>query len=378
MLKIIAYVLIAVLVLIGFVLYVGHGPYVEIPDDAALGQEYPAPDEARITEETAQLMVDHIAERDAGKTVQRDAHPYAHGCVRGTFTVLPDLPGEFRHGVFAGPKSYAAWLRYSNGAVKRKPDIEGDIRGMAVKLTGVPGPKLGPVEQSTQDFLLINHPVMPVGDPGEYLALFKAALGGRPFSYFFGGAPWNWKLSAFRKVAAIRGKKIPNMLAIRYWSTTPYRLGEAAVKYSARPCTDDEGHLPAHVPDAVPENPADDYLRQAMVRQLQSGGACFEFLVQPQMDPVAQPIEDPAVRWDETAAPFTVVARIEIPDQAFDTPAQHAFCENLTFNPWNSLEEHRPLGGINRVRKLAYERVSAYRLEQNGERHREPTGTEEF
>lgn len=378
MLKIVAYVLIAILVVIGFVMVAGHGPYVDIPEDAVLGQEYPGPEEQRITDETAQLMVDHITERDAGQAMKRDAHPYAHGCVRATFTVLPELPAKLRHGVLAEPRSYAAWLRYSNGAVKRKPDKEGDIRGMAVKLMGVPGPKLGPVEKSSQDFLLINHPVMPVGDPGEYLALFQAALAGKPFSYFFSGAPWNWKLSAFRKVAAIRGKKIPNMLAIRYWSTTPYRLGDAAVKYSARPCADAEGRLPAHVPNAVPENPADDYLRRTMVQQLQSGGACFEFLVQPQVDPRAQPIEDPAVEWNEAAAPFTAVARIEISDQSFDTPAQHAFCENLTFNPWNSLEEHRPLGGINRVRKRAYERVSEYRLQKNGAQHREPTGTEKF
>ncbi|MEK1942330.1 MAG: hypothetical protein AAAB16_18325, partial [Pseudomonas sp.] len=36
-----------------------------------------------------------------------------------------------------------------------------------------------------------------------------------------------------------------------------------------------------------------------------------------------------------------------------------------SFNPWHALPEHRPLGGINRLRKAVYEAVSAYRHERN-------------
>jgi len=42
--------------------------------------------------------------------------------------------------------------------------------------------------------------------------------------------------------------------------------------------------------------------------------------------------------------------RIEIPKQNFLPPNQEYECEHMTFNPWNCLEQHRPLGSINRMR----------------------------
>jgi hypothetical protein len=55
-----------------------------------------------------------------------------------------------------------------------------------------------------------------------------------------------------------------------------------------------------------------------------------------------------------------------------------AFCENLAFNPWRSLPEHRPLGGINRVRKDLYQELAKFRHQRNGVSYTEPTGDENF
>jgi hypothetical protein len=35
-------------------------------------------------------------------------------------------------------------------------------------------------------------------------------------------------------------------------------------------------------------------------------------------------------------------------------PNQEYECEHMTFNPWNCLEQHRPLGSINRMRLAVY------------------------
>ena len=355
-------------------IFAACGPNVDVSTHTEIGKEYPGPDEARIAEETTELVLSSIKEKYSGQDkMLRDAHPFAHGCVRATFTVQNDVPDALKHGVFAEPKTYNAWVRFSEGATNPKPDAEGGIRGMGIKLTGVPGAKIQDDEKNTQDLLLISNPVLPVGDPGEYLALFRAALAGKPMSYFFGGMPWNWKLGALGIVSDIRGKEIPSMLSIRYWSTVPFQLGDGAVKYSARPC-DAEAAAAA----TVPENPSDRYLRETMAAHLKEKKACFEFMVQPQTDPQAMPIEDPAVVWDETESPFVTVAKVEIPVQTFDSEAQNAFCENLTFNPWHSLPAHRPLGGINRVRKIAYDRIARFRLEQNQVQRVEPTGNETF
>ena len=67
------------------------------------------------------------------------------------------------------------------------------------------------------------------------------------------------------------------------------------------------------------------------------------------------------------------VASITIPAQSFDSPEQDAFCENLSFTPWHCIDAHRPLGGINRVRRVVYEAISRLRHDLNAAPRREPT-----
>ena len=86
------------------------------------------------------------------------------------------------------------------------------------------------------------------------------------------------------------------------------------------------------------------------------------------------PIEDPGVEWSETLSPFRKVATIKIIQQEFDTPAQNEFGEHLSFTPWHALPEHRPLGGVNRARKVVYEAISKFRHELNQVPKREPDG----
>jgi hypothetical protein len=72
------------------------------------------------------------------------------------------------------------------------------------------------------------------------------------------------------------------------------------------------------------------------------------------------------------------VARIRIPPQVFDTPAQNVYAENLSFTPWHALPQHRPIGGINRARKSVYEAAQKLRHESNGTPRHEPAGFADF
>ena len=75
--------------------------------------------------------------------------------------------------------------------------------------------------------------------------------------------------------------KIASPLEARYWSAVPYRLGDPphklAIKFSARPC------LPAT--STIPRDPAPNFLRETMIKQLAAGEARFDFLVQPRTSP---------------------------------------------------------------------------------------------
>jgi len=76
------------------------------------------------------------------------------------------------------------------------------------------------------------------------------------------------------------------------------------------------------------------------------------------------PVEDTTVEWSESDSPFVPVARIEIKKQTF--VENQKTCENLSFNPWHALPEHRPVGVMNRVRKPLYLEVARYRRSMNG------------
>jgi len=132
-------------------------------------------------------------------------------------------------------------------------------------------------------------------------------------------------------------KTISNPLQTRYWSMVPYQLGKGAdrqaVKYSTRACS--------AATDPIPNKPGHDFLRDALRNTLKEGDACMEFLVQPRTSR-SMDVEDSMTEWQEAQAPFYQVATIRIPRQVFDTPEQNQFCENLSFNPWHALPEHKP------------------------------------
>jgi hypothetical protein len=334
-----------------------------------LGEERLMTGEEAATAEVTAASEDFInAKYAVERPARRDAHAKDHGCVTASFEVDNNLldPAE-KVGVFASNKSYPAWIRFSNGSFHVQGDVEADVRGFAIKLMEVEGDKVLAAQRDaqTQDFLLINGPKMFVRNPVDYVEFSQKALDGNPVSYFLKLDPRQWHLRELFNLLGIVRKKPSSPLNSQYWSTTPYRLGEDnAVKFSARPC---DGEV-----DGRPDDPSEDYLREAMAEHLAGNDACFEFMVQRQLDPESMPIEDPTYEWEEGQSPFVVVARIKIPAQTFDTPGRQTFCENLSMNPWHTLPEHRPLGGINRVRRTVYEAISALRHELNEAPRREP------
>lgn len=289
----------------------------------------------------------------------RDAHRKSHGCVQATFSVLDQLPPKLAQGLFATPKSYNAVVRFSNGSGSSQDDHTNDARGMAVKVMGVPGLKLLDDEQtaSTQDFLMTNHPVFFIRNAVDYGAFQKAVSGG---GLSLAGWLTTHLFHETSIILAFTGHKLLNPLNSRYWSTTPSKLGTEQMKFSARPCAGSSFYEQSDTADRLGEN---------LRAQLAQGGACFDFMVQTRTVPAKMPIEDATVEWQEAQSPFVPVARITIPAQ---TPEAAEVCEARSFTPWHSIPEHRPLGGISRVRKDVYLTVSKLRHELNAQPRIEP------
>jgi hypothetical protein len=317
--------------------------------------------EARYIEDLTERLKAKIIRDNAKGIMRRDAHPKMHGVVKAEFIIEANLPPELRIGLFKEANIYPAWIRFSNQDGSINPDKGRDIRGMAIKLMGVFGEKVLEEEkdEQTHDFILISTDRFVTKDVQEFDQLIASITGSllAKLWFFLTHLRVGWNLLKSMVQFA-------NPLQIRYFSTTPYLFGESAVKYSAIP--------QIKTKDTIPNSPDDDYLRLAMVRQLQQEEALFDFALQFQTDAQAMPIEDPGVVWSETLSPFIKVATIRIFQQEFDSAKQREFGENISYNPWHALPEHRPLGGINRARKIVYRTISLFRHEYNKTPRREP------
>ena len=144
-----------------------------------------------------------------------------------------------------------------------------------------------------------------------------------------------------------------------YFSAAPFLLGEGrAMKFACIPVNPVTGDLGDTINDP-------DYLRTAMLKRMAEASdkaICFDFQIQVRdahslAGKIEVDIEDACTEWNE---PFVTVARITIPPQDISSPERQEFCETLFYTPWHGLVDHRPLGGINRMRLKVYD-VSANR-----------------
>ncbi|HEX6016305.1 MAG TPA: hypothetical protein VFY87_31770 [Geminicoccaceae bacterium] len=84
-------------------------------------------------------------------------------------------------------------------------------------------------------------------------------------------------------------------------------------------------------------------------------------------NPETMPIEDALVAWPEQESPYLPVARITVPPQpAWSEARARQVDDGLSFSPWHGLAAHRPLGLVNRARKVAYPVAARFRAERNG------------
>jgi hypothetical protein len=336
------------------------------------------PDEPKIAARLVELIRTAVQKTydDGGaakRTAFRDAHAKIVGLVRAVVRVRDDLPAELAHGVWRPGATYKAWVRFSNGDSPPKSDGARDARGMAIKLCGLPaglGDRLpGDGEQATQDFVLIDNPSFFIKDAREYVAFVERKVGGKNVIFGFivtATWPWRWRWRELCTMLSLL-KDPPSHLAQTYHSMTPYRLGPHVVKLRARPLTE-------WVPRSD-EQP--DSLRVAMQAQLEIGDARFALEVQRRTKDTLL-VEDARQVWPEADAPFEPVAELAIPPQSFTSDAQLAFGDRLSFSPWHGLLAHRPLGSLNRMRRMVYPASSSLRHQLNQTPLVEPTGDETF
>jgi len=336
-----------------------------------------AEERARLDEEAhLQQIIDTFTAQLSGLWkpgyYERGGNTKTHGVVRAEFTVLDGLPEHLRHGIFAEPRTYRAWVRFSGPGPYVTPDIDDvGFMSMSIKLMGVPGEKLLDDERLTQDLLGVVTPTFVTPDTRANAQLQRWSLKNAALFYFVNPHDHH-VLDSLMQLLWTKTQSSP--LESEYFSCVPYLLGEGqAMQYSFASRRTTRTHVPR-----LPLRPPDNYLRDAMVKTLAAEDVEFDVRLQVQTDPFLMPLEDNSVLWPTRLSPRVTAAVLRIPRQTFDSPEQLDFARALTYNPWHSIAEHRPLGNQSRARKRMYYELSRLRQRANGVEHYEPTGDEEF
>jgi hypothetical protein len=337
-----------------------------------IAEERPLPDE----EEFLQSIITSFDTQMRGLWkpggFERGGNTKTHGIVRGEFIVHEHLAPEFRHGIFAKPQTFRAWVRFSGPGPYITPDIDDvGFMSISIKLMGVPGPKLMDEEQLTQDMFGVSPPTFVTPDTKANAQLQIESLKNAQIFYFL-NLHRPHLLDLIMQGLWIKTQSSP--LEAPYFSCVPYLLGEGqAMQYSVWPTSTRKTRIPR-----LPFRPPDDYLRNAMAATLAAGDVELDFRIQRQTDPHLMPLENAGVLWPERLSPRVSVATLRLPRQTFTSPSQMEFAKRLSYNPWHAIPEHRPLGNQSRARRRMYYELSKLRHTMNAVPHYEPTGDEVF
>lgn len=357
-----------------------------IPYDDSI--EVKQPDEDELIDKIVNLMAESNRKVfDKHRHGMRDAHTKSHGILKGELTVYENLPEPLRQGIFSEPKKYPVMMRLSSAPGDIKNDRVPAPFGMAIKVLGISGKQILPERQNetTQDFLLVNMPFIAFGDVKAYWKIeqilakhaddpdivkqITASLaGGANKILEMVGHPSPTLYGLSPKQTHILGETFYSMAAIRY--------GDYFGKISVAPLSENVRQLTGQPFDAE-ENPS--LVRDQVKEFFGKQDAEYEIRVQLCTDLEKMPVEDASVEWDEILSPFIPVGKITLSAQDTYSPQRRVFADDfLSFNPWNCIEEHRPLGSIMRVRIKAYETSSKFRHAMNNVPRKEVRGIEEM
>ena len=344
--------------------------------------EHPESDEAKSRADINEQMrkIQEKTYADGGKAI-RSVHAKSHGLLVGELRIAPGLPPELAQGIFARPGMLPLVMRLSTVPGDILPDDVSTPRGMAIKIIGVEGARLPGTEGDvTQDFVLVNGPAFMKPDASSFARNLKllaattdkaegtkqvlsAALRGlEKVVEAVGGQS--------ATLTALGGHPETNPLGETYYSQVPVLFGEYFGKVCVRPLSPS---LRALYKEPVDLKGRPDGLRDAVAAYFEEQGGEWELCVQLCTDIGEMPIEDASIVWDEAISPYRPVARIVAGAQASWSDVKvRAIDEGLAFNPWHGVAAHRPLGGVMRVRKGAYEAAQRFRAEKNQRALSEP------
>jgi len=270
------------------------------------------------------------------------------GFTNAVLAVDDDLPAKFAVAWFQPGTRHVTTIRFSNASGVAMADGAPDMRGAALRVAIPDGGK--------HDLLMTSFPVSHARNAKQFVEFAVIAAGEREtmvqrLKEKFGEAETQRMLANLKQ-----GMRISPSFALEtFWSRGAVLWGTQPVRFQLRPAKD--------APPAPVEMPQDpDGLRTELANRLMRGEVHYRLALQRYVDETTTPIEDGAVEWREDVSSPIEVATLTIPAHASvaQLDSQLAQVDALAFNPWNAPPEFRPLGNLNRARRVVY-RASADR-----------------
>jgi len=294
--------------------------------------------------------------KELGREAGRTFHLRPTIVIPAKLTVLDGLPDYCQHGIFATPKEYDSVVRLSAGSATKKPDSEGDVRGFALKVKGVEGDSAmggnGNGSKATeQNFLMIQSNKFALENAAQLASVSESSqkARGNPIALFKDLAAKEGLLTAIGMMKSLLsevGKPFSGFATTTFNTCAPHKCGPYACRLGLKLST-----------DRVPNEVADEeyFLTKDFEKHLEESGELeYDLQLQFFTDESQTPIEDPTVAWNSA---FVTVAKLTISKESLSVAHDDNFVkevEMMSFNLWKGLEDHRPLGHVNRARKFAY------------------------
>ncbi|AJK46704.1 catalase family protein [Burkholderia plantarii] len=330
--------------------------------------------------DTVRELIDalnHIQETTANDYAHavRSVHAKSHGLLDGELTVADNLPPELAHGVFARRGSYRVTLRLSTNPGDLLDDAVSTPRGLALKIADVDGERLpGSEALTTQDFVMVNAPAFSAPTPKAFVRGLKllskttdrAPGGKKALSAVMRGA--ERAIEALGTESAtlknLGGHPATHILGETFYTCAPCLYGPYFAKLAMVPVSPELVAL-KDAPVELKDRP--DALRDEVQAFFTRQGGVWELRAQLATDLERMPVEDASVVWPEDVSPYVTVATVRVAAQPGWSEARSAAIDDgMSFSPWHGLAAHRPIGGVMRVRRPAYEQSAAFRERFNG------------
>src|ERR1700722_6982496 len=269
------------------------------------------------------------------------------GVIDARLVIDRDLPDRFNVGHFLAGETLPTTVRFSNASGAPQADCTPDMRGIALRVSTPSG--------SFHDLLMTSFPVSHARNARQFVEFARIAAGDKAqmrqaLVDAFGDDETERMLANVQK--AIR--PCASLTLERYWSRGSILWGAAGpVRFNLRPWE-------VKPFDAGESDSSAAGLTKDFVVRLQNADVSYRMALQEFVSEESTPIEDGATEWTEQVSPSVDIGTLIIARRHCGVGAEaSSTVDALAFNPWNSPAAFRPLGNLNRARKVVYSASAA-------------------